>query len=113
MSWLIRLSLVLILVLSGAGLGAARGQLRIAGTVVLCAGEAVTVLTVDVNGRPVQRTHLCPDMALSLLAAVANPPPLPLPQAGIWLRLAAMPVPVAQPWRMAQAPRARGPPRQG
>lgn len=75
MRMLIRLFLVVILVCSGAALGAARGQLRIGDEVVLCTGEAVIVETIDRSGKPVTVTHICPDMALSLMAAVAGPAP--------------------------------------
>ena len=39
----LHLSLILLLVVTGLSLGAARGQARVAGQVVLCAGGAVTV----------------------------------------------------------------------
>lgn len=69
--------LIVTLVLTGLALGAARGQARIAGQMVICAGNAVTVMTVDENGNPVEVPHFCPDMALSLLAAVAVPAAAP------------------------------------
>lgn len=73
--------LIVVLLLTGLALGAARGQARIAGQVVICSGNAVTVLTVDRDGNPVERPHFCPDMALSLLAALtAGAPPTPVPQ---------------------------------
>lgn len=72
MRMMLRLFLVVILVCSGIALGAARGQLRIGNEVVLCTGEAITVRTVDRDGKPVTVTHICPDMALSLMAAVAG-----------------------------------------
>lgn len=110
MSVLLRLSLVLILVASGISLGAARGQLRAAGAVVLCAGGAVQVQLVDVRGKPVARTHICPDMALSLMAAVGQPPQdTAMRQGGVW-RLDPMPVLVLAGARAIVDARARGPP---
>lgn len=79
----LHLSLILLLVVTGLSLGAARGQARVAGEVVLCAGGAVTVQAVDADGHPVGRVTICPDMALSLLSAVAlSPPQVVRPQTG-------------------------------
>ena len=107
---LLRLSLVLILVASGISLGAARGQLRAAGAVVLCAGGAMQVQLVDARGKPVARTHICPDMALSLMAAVGQPPPdAALRQGGVW-HLDPVPAPRLTAWLAVADARARGPP---
>ncbi len=70
----VALMLVLLLAATGVSLGAARGQARVAGQLVLCTGAAVTVQAIDVNGKPVRRAVVCPDMALSLLGALAVPP---------------------------------------
>lgn len=64
-------TLILILVLTSLALGSARGQARMAGQIVICAGSTTITIAVDDQGQPVSRTHFCPDMALSLLAAVA------------------------------------------
>ncbi|WP_295043718.1 hypothetical protein [uncultured Paracoccus sp.] len=66
------LTLILCLALTGIGLGAARGTVLLGGQVVLCTGAGVVV--VDHPDAP-RQTHLCPDMALSLLAATAVVPP--------------------------------------
>lgn len=77
-----RLALILCLMLTSIGLGAARGIVQIDGRIVLCTGEAI-VVTQAADGRPAGPAHLCPDMALSLLAAVlsadaaSTPPPVP------------------------------------
>lgn len=77
----VALMLVLLLSATGVLLGAARGQARVAGHVVLCTGAAVTLQAIDVNGQPVQRAAICPDMALSLLSALDVPPViLPAPE---------------------------------
>lgn len=110
MAVLFRLSLVLILVASGISLGAARGQLRVAGAVVLCTGSAVQVQLIDERGQPVNRTHVCPDMALSLMAAVAQPAAeAGLRQGGV-RHLDPAPAPVLAPGRHLAGTRARGPP---
>lgn len=71
----VHLLLILCVGLTGIGLGAARGTVAIDGHAVLCSGEAI-VIHRAADGAPSGRVHLCPDMALALLAAVA-PPALP------------------------------------
>ncbi|MDV7142107.1 hypothetical protein R3X27_05370 [Tropicimonas sp. TH_r6] len=46
---------------------------------VLCTGLGAVTTSVDAEGRPVQKHGLCPDAALSLLAAVEPPPMTVLP----------------------------------
>jgi len=70
--------LILVVMLSAMGLGAARGTVMLADRIVLCTGQGV-VMVPRPDGAPGEtRPHLCPDMALSLLAAVA-PPDVTLP----------------------------------
>lgn len=71
------LCLIVVLALTGLSLGAARGQVRVGGDVVLCIGGTVAVVSVDMNGAPVNKAMVCPDMALSLLQAVAMPVAVP------------------------------------
>lgn len=111
MSVLLRLSLVLLLFASGISLGAARGQARVAGLVVLCAGGAVVAQPVDERGQPVGRLHVCPDMALSLMAAVGQPAPDVELRSGEAWRLDPVPEPVPVPGRTVADARARGPPK--
>ena len=101
--------LIVTLVLTGLALGAARGQARIAGQVVICAGNAVTIMTVDKNGNPVEVPHFCPDMALSLLAAVAVTAQMPAPDQ-VALAVTQHPVLALQSSRDAPTARARAPP---
>ena len=55
----------------GLAAGAARGQARIGGQVaVLCSGGGLVQVTLDAGGVPTGSHHLCPDLALSLLAAL-------------------------------------------
>ena len=101
--------LIVTLLLTGLALGAARGQARIAGAVVICAGNAVTVMTVDENGNPVEAPHFCPDMALSLLAAVAVPNAAPL-RVATASEAMFQPPPALGASRDAPTARARAPP---
>lgn len=70
----LRLSLILLLVLTGVTLGAARGQARIAGEIVLCSGSTVMTVAVDDQGQPVKHMMICPDMALSLMLGIHDTP---------------------------------------
>lgn len=68
------LILILCLVLTGVGLGAARGTVLRADRMVLCTGHGVVVVDhPDGTGE----AWLCPDMALSLLVAMPDTPPPP------------------------------------
>lgn len=84
----LRLAVILCIALTGIGLGAARGTVLIGGQVVLCSGHAVVVLLQADEGGPDGHAHLCPDMALSLLHAIASNVPLAAPQRRV-LRAAA------------------------
>ena len=107
---LTRLLLICVLVVTSLGLGAARGQLRLGGEVVLCAGGAVLVVQTGPDGAPpVRHSSVCPDMAPLFLAGFAAPPPA-LPQ-----RVARIERPVAVPGpavvaRAMPGPQAHGPP---
>ncbi len=70
MNLVLRLTLVLALLLTGIGLGAARGTVRIDGRIVLCTGESI--VSQGRPGEPDRRMHVCPDMALAMLAAVGR-----------------------------------------
>lgn len=67
-----RLALILCLMLTGIGLGAARGTVQIGGEMVLCTGQGVVVVPAA-DGEGGGQAHLCPDMALAMLVAVALP----------------------------------------
>ena len=103
------LALALLMGVTSLGLGAARGQARIAGEIVICTGMGITVVTLDENGNPVGTPHICPDMALALLAAPPFAPLVLLPPAGS-ARAADLPEPAAAQGRAAPRPAARGPP---
>lgn len=66
------MSLIALLLLTSQAIAAARGQSRIAGTTVLCAGGELITINVDAQGQPVERVVICPDMALNLMSAVGS-----------------------------------------
>lgn len=105
----LHLLLILLVAATSLSLGHARGQARIAGEVVLCAGERVVTVTVDENGTPVRHVTLCPDMALSLLAGLDLPPvALPMPAADA--RAAVVVAATKEAGLPPVAAQARGPP---
>lgn len=106
---LVALALALLMGVTSLGFAAARGQARIAGEIVICTGMGVTVVAVDAQGNPVGTPHICPDMALALLAAPPLAPLVLLPPAGS-ARAADLPEPAAAQGRAAPRPAARGPP---
>lgn len=67
---ILRLALILLVVLTGIGLGAARGTVQSGGQLVLCSGQGIAVVPGEGG-----RAHICPDMALALLNA--TPPAAP------------------------------------
>lgn len=70
----VALFLALTLVLTSGAMALARGQVAVAGTVVICTGQGVATVPVDSRGRPVGPAYICPDCALSLIATQAMPP---------------------------------------
>ncbi|TJZ90471.1 hypothetical protein FA743_15105 [Paracoccus gahaiensis] len=62
------LILILVVMLTSIGLGAARGTVLSGEQIVLCTGHGI--VTIELPGDQGSRTHLCPDMALSILAAI-------------------------------------------
>ena len=74
----LRLSLILVLALTGLSLGAARGQAKVAGQIVLCSGESVVTVAGDDQGKPITRVLICPDMALSLMQGIDDAPVCPV-----------------------------------
>ena len=103
--------LAVVVALTSVALGQARGQMRMGDRVVICSGAGPVTIEIDAQGNPVGPGHVCPDCALSVMAAqpVARAEPV-APDA---MRLAqpalhtAMQIGQAGP----QTLRARGPPR--
>jgi hypothetical protein len=71
---LFAIALALLLAATSMTLAVARGQTRIAGEIVICSGNGFTTVSVDEYGNPVDAVHICPDMALGLLAAIDHAP---------------------------------------
>ena len=72
------IALILTVTMAAMGFAAAtaRGQAMAGGQVlVLCSGGGLVQLTLDADGKPTGETHLCPDLAFSLIAAceIATP----------------------------------------
>lgn len=65
--------LSLVLLATGGVMAVARGQAMVAGQIVLCSGTGPVTVNVDATGEPVGPVHICPDCALSLLAAIPLP----------------------------------------
>jgi hypothetical protein len=87
----------------------ARGQMRVAGEIVLCTGEGPLTVAVNERGEPVGPMVICPDMALGLLAAVAAPQPQVSRPEGV-ARLRAAVTVARMAAQAAPLPRSRGPP---
>lgn len=104
-----RLFLIAVLLLTAQGLAAARGQSRIAGEMVLCAGGELIRVLVDEQGQPVERVVICPDMALGLMSAIAVVTPDPAPRQMV-LFLPFQPAPPCCAGRDAPVAQARDPP---
>lgn len=108
----IRIFLILALMLSAQALASARGQARIGDAIVICSGASVTTIIVDADGQPVEQTHFCPDMALSLMAAIAPGAGWVAPDPKLLEFRPPEPIGLGQ-GRTAPAPRARAPPSLG
>ncbi|WP_193140594.1 hypothetical protein [Meridianimarinicoccus sp. MJW13] len=67
------LCLIVLVALTSLQLGLSRGTARVAGTVVLCTGTGPVAVTVDRDGQPVSRPHVCPDCVMSAMAGLAAP----------------------------------------
>ncbi|MDF0603327.1 hypothetical protein P1J78_21575 [Psychromarinibacter sp. C21-152] len=67
--------LSLVLLATSGAMAVARGQAMAAGQIVLCTGTGPLAVAVDARGEPIGPLHVCPDCALTLLAAVDAPAP--------------------------------------
>ena len=69
------LTLALLVAITSQQLAVARGMaMTAAGEAVLCTGQGTVTITLDDQGNPMGPVHICPDCALSLMAAVDAPP---------------------------------------
>jgi hypothetical protein len=104
------LFLSLALAATGLTLAAARGAAPAAGQVVLCSGGGLLVVSVDAEGNPTGKPHVCPDIALSLIATTALAAP-DIRRPDTRRRWRPVPRPARRrAGRRSQAHRARGPP---
>lgn len=69
--------LSVMLAFTGQSMAVARGMPGPAGEVVLCTGQGAVSVTVDENGQPVGKPHICPDCAMTFFAFAAQDPVLP------------------------------------
>ncbi len=70
------IALALALVLTGFAAASARGRAvdGAGATLVLCSAGGLLQVTLDAQGNPTGESHLCPDLAFSLIAAVSFSP---------------------------------------
>jgi hypothetical protein len=105
--------LALTLVVTGQSLALARGTATAAGEMVICTGTGTVTVPVDAEGNPTGPPVVCPDCALTAMAAM----PVTQAVAGLALssraRRTGLPRQVAAVSRERVAPRARGPPSAG
>lgn len=87
--YLLSITLVLALALAGLAAAAARGQTRAGDQLLaLCSSGGLVQVATDAEGRPTGRAHICPDLALSLLAGPVLAPlavPMPATAAGAFI----------------------------
>ena len=70
---LLSLSLSLVLLVTSQSAAVARGAPHAVDQILICSGTSVITVFVDADGQPTEATHLCPDCALHLLAALVPP----------------------------------------
>ena len=73
---LLSLFLSVLLTLTGISLASARGQLTEGDgqIMVFCSGGGLVQMEIGADGKPTGKSHLCPDIAASALAALDLPP---------------------------------------
>lgn len=72
------ISLALMLALTGQAMAVARGASSPSGQMVICSGNGPLMLSVDENGQPTGPPHVCPEYALSVIAATSDVPQSPI-----------------------------------
>ncbi|MGJ8624768.1 MAG: hypothetical protein ACSHW1_18660, partial [Yoonia sp.] len=64
-------TLALLIAVTSQQMAVARGMAYdAAGQVILCTGQGVVTVTLNTQGEPMDVVHICPDCALTLMAAV-------------------------------------------
>lgn len=84
MTRFLSLTLALLIAVTSQPMAMARGvAMDAAGPVILCTGQGPVSVVLDRQGNPIEGTgglvHICPDCALTLLAAIDAPNVVPLP----------------------------------
>jgi len=69
--------LALMLSFTGQAMAVARGASSASGQMVICSGNGPLIVSVDENGQPTGPPYICPDYALSLIAATGDAPNFP------------------------------------
>ena len=69
--------LAALLALTGLHVGMARGQAKVAGSIVICTGTGPVSIVVDANGKPTGKVRTCPDCVMTVLSGVAATADLP------------------------------------
>ena len=106
---LVALCLALAIALGAVPTGAARGQAPAVSVVTICGADGAASLPVDAAGRPVPRSHHCPDCLLLGAATLVAATALPVrPTDGRGLRRSR--IRVGGTGRVPVTLRARGPP---
>lgn len=101
-------ALILLVALTAIGLGTARGTVRMDERIVLCTGQGLVVASRPGPDGPA-KAHVCPDMALLVLAGM-GPPDDAVPLASSAPRLHLPPQHAAAALRHVRFPCARSPP---
>lgn len=84
MTRVLTLTLALLIAVTSQQMAIARGVAMDAhGQIILCTGQGPVAVVVDRDGQPIDGTggivHICPDCALTLLAAMETPDARPIP----------------------------------
>ena len=67
------IALAIMIALTSGAMAIARGQATsMMGTIVICSGHGPVTLNVDAQGQPVEALHICPDCAMTVLAALTT-----------------------------------------
>jgi len=99
----------LVIALTSVSAAIARGETMEGRHIVICSGGTLVSIILDADGKPVKRTQICPDYALTILASVMPAPIVALRPATSTTLVA--PTSFLFPHsRQAPTPRARAPP---
>ncbi|MCF2905286.1 hypothetical protein L0666_09815 [Octadecabacter sp. CECT 8868] len=110
MTRLLTLTLAILIAMTSLQMAQARGIMASAmGQFVLCSGQDSEIITLDINGNPIEIAHTCVDCALTL-AETSTPPTLADPQLIHMQTLVQVPVTAAFRLSLLKGHPARAPP---